>query len=308
MPRYWKSKAILAKTETTYGTDAVPTGAANALVTTNFQINPLKTITVEREIDVPYMGARPSIPVAANMEMSFGVELAPSGTAGTAPAWGVLLRACGFAETTVASTSVAYNPISAGHESLTLYANIDGKNHKMLGARGTVSFKFNAKQVPMLEFTFQGLWVLATDTVLPAVTTSAWKTPLPVNNVNTGAFSLHGYSANLYAFEQAINNQIVYRNIVGAEDILQTDRKGSGSITIEDPLMVAKDYFTAIKNAVAGAFTVTHGTVAGAKVKIDANLELNEPSYGQEDGIPTLKMSAKAVPSAGNDELIITCL
>ncbi len=35
MPRYTRKTAILAKIETTYGTDAAPTGAANALLISN---------------------------------------------------------------------------------------------------------------------------------------------------------------------------------------------------------------------------------------------------------------------------------
>ena len=44
------------------------------------------------------------------VEVTFEVEMAGSGTAGTAPAFGPLLKACGNSETIVTDTSVTYAP------------------------------------------------------------------------------------------------------------------------------------------------------------------------------------------------------
>lgn len=310
MPRYWRNKAVLAKVETTYGTDAVPTGAANAMLASNVKLTPLDAEFVDRSYDMPYLGKAPKVAVAQKAKLSFEVELAGSGTAGTAPAWAPLLRGCGMAETIVASTSAAYNPISAAQDSLTLYLNVDGKNHKLLGARGSWSVKLDAKQIPMLSFEFTGLWTLATDTVLPTLTTTAWKAPLAVNNTNTptASFSVHGYSSKLYSLNLNIGNQVVYRNLPGAEDVLITDRDPGGDITIEDPTMSAKDFFTVIKAGTVGLLTVTHGTVGGAKIKIDAQVQLLNPDYDQINGVVVLKMGLEPTPLAGNDEIVITNL
>ena len=39
--RYWKKLALLAKLEDTYGTDATPTGVANAMLGTDVSFTPL---------------------------------------------------------------------------------------------------------------------------------------------------------------------------------------------------------------------------------------------------------------------------
>ena len=56
MPRYARNALILAKVETTAGVDAVPTGAANALLVANLTINPLKANNVSRDLIRPFFG------------------------------------------------------------------------------------------------------------------------------------------------------------------------------------------------------------------------------------------------------------
>lgn len=59
-----------------------------------------------RELELPYHGAQPTIPTELHMKLAFRVEAKGSGTKGTAPPFGPLLRACGMAEMIVATTSV----------------------------------------------------------------------------------------------------------------------------------------------------------------------------------------------------------
>jgi hypothetical protein len=49
MPRYIKNTLITAKIETTPGTDAVPTGAANALLVSEMSITPLDAQNIDRQ-------------------------------------------------------------------------------------------------------------------------------------------------------------------------------------------------------------------------------------------------------------------
>jgi hypothetical protein len=80
------------------------------------------------------------------------VELAGSGTAGTAPAYGSILKACGFSETIVASTSVTYAPVSSSFSSVTIYYNVDGVRHKLTGCRGTFTLNGTVGDIPYIEF------------------------------------------------------------------------------------------------------------------------------------------------------------
>ena len=200
MAKLFRKKMLLAKIETTYGVDATPTGAANAILTKDLSINLMQGNTVERNVDRTTLGGDIAIHVAPYTTVSFSVELASSGAAGTAPAWGPLLQACGFSETLVASTTATYAPVSTGFKSATLYFHIDGLLHKLLGCRGTFTVSMDPGSLPYLNFTFTGIRAAPTDTALPTPTLTAFKTPLAVNKANTPTFSLHGVAATVEKF------------------------------------------------------------------------------------------------------------
>ena len=88
MPLYWDEKTLLLKTETSYGVDATPTGAANAILATDVRLSPMEGQDVDRALEMPWMGASGTIPTGLHAKLSFKVELKGSGTAGSAPAFG----------------------------------------------------------------------------------------------------------------------------------------------------------------------------------------------------------------------------
>ena len=98
-----RKRTILAKIESVYGTDPTPTGAANAILIKNINITPMETNLVDRDNIKAYLGNNPQVLAAVYVKVDFEVELAGSGTAGSAPAWGPLMRACGFSETTLST-------------------------------------------------------------------------------------------------------------------------------------------------------------------------------------------------------------
>lgn len=306
----YRKRIILAKKEVTYGVDAAPTGAADACLVGNLSITPMSAELVERNIILPYFGHLEQLPVGTEVRVGFDIEMVGSGAAGTVPAWGRLLKACGFNETISAGVDVVYAPISDDPDSLTIYAHMDGHRVKLLGARGGINMKITPKGIPVFSFAFTALYGGIADAALPTPTFTPWKTPIAVNNANTGAFSLHGYAGQLYDMAIDLKTQVVHRMLVGVEDVLITDRKPDGSIEIECPTIATKDFFTIAKDATLGALTITHGVTAGYKVKIDAPLvALSNPEYGDRDGVVSLKMGVRLTPSAaGNDELTVTAL
>lgn len=309
MPLLGRKKVILAKIEPTYGTDPVPTGAANAVLARNVNLNPLEQDTVDRNLVRPYLGANQKIPTGSRVVLDFEVEQAASGTAGTAPAWGPLMRACGHSETIVASTSVTYAPISASFESVTIYVNVDGVLHKLTGARGTLSATWPNKDIPVLKFTFTGLWNQVTDTAAPVPTYTAWKDPLPVSAINTTPYTLHGFAAVMSELSFDMGGTLVHRSLVGgSEQVLITDRAGTGSTTIEATTVAQKDWWSIAKNATLGALSITHGIVAGSKVTFAApKVQLDAPQYSDLDGIQMIQMGLTFTPNAGNDEYTFAC-
>ena len=311
MPLLGRKKIVLAKIESVYGTDPVPTGAANAILVRNLTLTPQESDFVDRNVIRPYLGRSQQIPAGIRAMLEFEVELAGSGAAGTAPGWGVLMRACGHSETVVASTSVTYAPVSASFDSATLYFNVDGVLHKLTGCRGTASIQMQVKNLPVIKFTLTGIYNTVTDTAAPTPTYTIFQTPLPVTNVNTTPFTLHGYSAVMSEMSLDQSANIVHRTLVGgSEQVLFTGRQPQGSITIEATTVAAKDWWTIAKNSTTGSLSITHGINAGNKVTIAApNVQLTKPTYTDLDGIEMLQMGMNFIPgSSGNDEYTITVL
>jgi hypothetical protein len=384
-----RKRAILSKIETTYGVDPTPTAGSDALLMSNLTVSPMEMTVVQRQNIKAYMGNNPSVLAAIYAKVSFDIELAGSGTAGTAPAYDELLRGCALSATTLAApvtgtltagsatsgtlpasasssdgtysgmtvyvtggtgsgqsaviasyvgatkvatftsalgtpldatsvisipAQVVYKPVSSNLESVTFYCYVDSILHKMTGARGSVALKASAQGIPMLTFTFTGLFTTPSDATIPAVTLTQFQQPLAINGINTTNLNVSGFLGAVCAdFSFDLANATTFRSLPGgADNVVLTDRQPSGSITIEaTPVStggatVAKDWWTLIKNVTLGVFSVTHGTVAGNKVKIDApQQQLASPAYADKDGITMLTMKQTFVPASGNDELTL---
>jgi hypothetical protein len=308
---FFLKRFILAKIESTYGTDPVPTGGANAMLARNLNITPLEAPLPERDVVLPFFGNFGVTPGSAFAKVDFEIELAGSGTAGTAPAYGPLLRACGLSETITGGVNVIYAPISASFESVTIYFNIDGVQHKVTGCRGNVSIELNHEAIPVYKFSFNGIYNAPTDTALPAPTLTAYQKPLPVNKVNTPTVTLHSFAAIMSKFSLDVGNTLASKSYPNTtQDVRVTGRKAKAKATMEAVAVATKDWFAIARAATAAAFTLTHGTVGGNKVKIDMALaQLGNPKYTNDGGVVMLDTDLMPQSSAaGNDEFSITVL
>ena len=309
MAKKMRNVALTAKIEVTYGTDPVPTGLANAILCRALAPQPLTAEFADRATVRPFMGASPQVFAAGYSVAEFEIELAGSGAAGTAPAWGPLLRACGISETISAATSVTYAPVSIAHESVTLYYYFDGLMHKMTGCRGTVSFELNAKAIPVMRFRMTGLHNVVTDTAMITATLTGFIAPVAVNKVNTTTFSLHSYAAKVQSFTLDVANQVNYRNLVNNETVDIVDRNPAGAINFEVDTVAAKAWQPIITAGTAGALSIIHGATAGNICTLAASkTQLLSPSYGEQDGIGMLSVPLAFLPTSGNDEfsLVLT--
>lgn len=306
MPLLSRKRLILAKTETTYGTDPTPTGGSNAVLVRNIEVTPLQADVVTRDIIRPYLGNYEQLLANQRVEITFEVELAGSGAAGTAPAYGALLKACGLSETVVASTSVTYAPVSSTFSSCTIYFNNDGVQHKITGARGTFTINGEVGAIPVISFSMTGIYNAPTDTAAGAVTYGNQATPVLFKEGNTSGFQLFSYSGCLQSFSLDIANEILYRELVGCtKSVTITDRKPNGTVVIEAPTIAAKDYWTIATGNTTGNLTFQHGQTAGNIVTFTAStVDIANPSYTDQDGVQMLSVPYVAMPTtAGNDEL-----
>lgn len=303
----FRDKTLLAKIETDYGQDAAPTGAANAIQVMDVTITPQDGETVTHDYVRPDLGARPQIPVNTHVSLEFSVSVAGSGAAGTVPAYGVLLRGAGMAEIVTADTDVRYQPVGSDEESLTLYFNLAGNRHKVLGSRGSVAVDFQSGQLPRFQFKYTGLYVGPDASAQPAIDLAPFIQPIPVNNANTPDFSVHGYSAVLRSLNLDLGVQPRHRDYVNSAAVLIADRQGSGSASIEAPAIGTKDFFATALDAILGPVGIVHGITAGNIVQVDCpKVQVIKPRYGDDNGIALMEMDLVPIPDAGNDELVIT--
>ena len=302
-----RKRLLRAKIESTYGTDPTPAGT-DAVLVRSLEVTPLQSDVVERELIRPYFGNFEQLLANQHVEITFDVELAGSGTAGTAPKWGPIFRACGMGETIVASTSVAYAPVSSSLESCTIYFDNDGILHKITGCRGTFTMTCELNEIPVISFTMMGIYNAPTDTALPTATYTDQASPLLFRTGNTSSFSIFSYSGILQSLNLDMANENIYRELIGGtKEVLITHRKPAGEVVVEAVSLATHDFFTDATSTSTGGLSFTHGTTAGNIVTFSSpQTDLGAPTYSDQDGIQMITLPYTSTPSSGNDELTFT--
>ncbi|WP_027237247.1 phage tail tube protein [Leisingera caerulea] len=299
-PMYWRDKRILFKLEGTYGTDAAPTGAANAILGFDVTLKPMEGQDQERDLEQPGMSANGTIPLDLHSKLTLTVDLSTSGAAGTAPAWGSLLRACAVAETITAGTSVEYTPIVNGQESGTVHISIGGTRYVMLGTRGTAEFMLDAQATPKIKFDLTGLFTLPADTAAPAVDLASWTEPLVVSHNNTPVFTIGGTALVMKTAKLALGNKVEPRFLVGAERVLITDKSELFETTVEAQQLAAFNPFQMAMAMTQVPVAVTHGTEAGKIASLSLpTAQMQRPGLSQSQGIK--EWSLRLVPRAATE-------
>lgn len=320
MPRLIRKTAILAKTEVTYGVDSVPTGAANAMQVANASFS-VSYNNTERNFIRPFFGGAGQIAGTRFVECSFEVECANSGTAGTAPAWGALLRACGMAEAVLATPArVEYTPVSASFSSVTIYYHIDGVRRIALGCMGNAELMFVEGAPPMIRFSFVGLDGGRTAVADPSVTLTAWRVPQSVNDLNSGDINLGAtYSAGVLTGGTAypsrgisvnLNNTVSRKAILGGQAVQVSDRNVQAQMQLDLTAAQEVSFLTDINSNTLTTLGFSHGTGAGIGILLHAPaVQRIDPTDAEYEGDVHMAQNLRLTPTtAGNDELRLVCL
>jgi hypothetical protein len=266
-----KNEVILIKTESSYGVDPTPAAASNAvlvrnpnLVSEGLRMNDRAPVRQSHGNLQKIFGGRLG-------RFTFEAEVKGSGTAGTAPELGSALKACGMDETIVAVTSVTYQPVSTGHESVTIWYYEGGrKRHVLRGCRGTVTFRLEAGGIMIAAFEFVGHWDEPTDQSLPSPT---YNSTVPRSALSM-AVALNGVTAIVArSWEWMLNNAIASPPSLAAADgygeIIITNRDVTGAIVIESELDSVIDVDALLSAGTRFAFASgTLGSVAGNRVAL----------------------------------------
>jgi len=299
-----RNTIVLAKLETTYGVDAAPVSPTDAILVSSPDIK-VDGELVTRDFVRQNLSPIGHIIGRKKVTCSFDCELKGSGTVGTAPQVGPLLRACGLAETVVATTSVTYKPTSSGFESVTVYMYLDGLLHKIPGMVGSVSLDLTAGKFGTLKFNLTGTYIKPVDTALPS--SGPVNTPTPPICVSAN-FSVAGYAATISALSLDLSNTIATPNDINAADgygqMRITGRDPNGTFDPEATLIADHDFWAAWEAATPQALTATIGSTAGNIIDFDVDYAVSrEISYTDQDGIRVNNIPFTATGSAGDDEM-----
>lgn len=307
-PIKWKSKIILAKSETVYGTDPAPTGAANAILMTDVELRPMEGQDVSRNLERPYLGAQEEMPVGLYCVLTGSVELVGSGTVGTAPLWGPLLRACAAAQVVTPATSVVYTPVSDNHESVGIYFWIGPTRHLLKGVRGNAEISLNAQGIPVARFTLMGLFTMPGDTARATPDLSGFQAPQVATKANTPTFTIGGQAMVLSQYSFNLGNDVQQRLLIGREEILIVDKKESVSARVEALPLATYNPFSIALAGTPQASNLVHGTTAGKIVTIaHPTCKLKRlTGYEQSQDIAEWPLQLTPLPASGDDQWSIT--
>ncbi len=180
---------VLAKSETTYGVDPVPTGGLNtiAMIRNTVKFGPKFTHIMRQVADGSFskVAGANTLP---EVSFDFSVEVRGNRTTGAVADISAgyvankleidcLLQACDLTPTYTAESSggardgnVTYLPLvpATTGASVTFYFYSGLKLHKITGCKGTVKGSLQAGQFGQLDFSFTGSYVDVVDAALPA--------------------------------------------------------------------------------------------------------------------------------------------
>jgi hypothetical protein len=304
---FWRQKVLLAKLEETYATDPTLTGAANAILATDVTIRPMEGEDVSRNLIQAFLGGQATTPTGLRAVLEFSTELAGSGTAGVAPGWGPLMRGCAFAETIVDETSVTYNPITDDQESLYFKFWLGNTLHALKGARGTGTLTINAQGIPVIRWTFTGLFIDPSEVSRATPTVTGFKKPLIASKTNTPTFTVNSVALVLRSYALNFANDVQPRLLIGLEEILVVNRVETLNATVEVTDLTTFDPFALAKAQTLVPVVITHGTAAGNIITVNApKSQLKLPPAAQDNqGIAERALPFAPLPDAGNDQISI---
>lgn len=299
------NQLILAKVETTYGSDPTPTAASNSLLA--YDIDFTENIDPARRLgQIGSLSRLPSVTGAKFSQITFKVEDKGSGSAGTAPRIGTLFRGCSYSETVSGGVSVTYKPRSTSQESITIYYYIDGRLHKLTGAVGDCKHYSPKGAFPYWEFTFMGQFNANSTTALPTPTLESTNPQL----CKSCAFSYNSKTTLVVSnVEYTTNNTVAQRpdinNANSIKGFVVTARDPKLKMTVEATVETSYD-FRGDALTTQRAVTWTVGATAGNIITYTApKFNPYMPKYGDADGLLIEEIEGEVTQNSGNDEFTI---
>lgn len=281
-----KRKVILAKVETTEGTDAVPT-VADIIDCRNSKMEQESSLQ-KKDTHRPSISDEGGVVTDIKGKCSFEVDMKGSGTVGTLSQLGKLLLACGFEEReetdeNEAVTGLVYLPVSSQGlmKTVTIYEYYLGDGNssavlkKLIGAKGSITLKMEAGKVATAQFNFEGRYVEPTDATNPTVTSESFEQTIPkiVENAectyDSVAYVSRGVTVNvnndLYSIPDVNSNQGVLKTLITARNV-------SGTFAPDMINVSVKNFFAAWKNNSKANLSLKVGSAAGNIIEVSMHM------------------------------------
>ncbi len=310
MAKLIRRMTVLVKDEAIYNTDSLPVPALDAVRVMDVSYGLTGQRVTERNEVHASLAKLSQIIGDSLFTLTCKIYINGSGTAGTAPRWGALLRCCAITETVVAVTSVAYSPESDSslHGSSTVYIYEDGLRYIMTGVRGTPKLDAKAGEPGMIEFNLTGHFSGPTDQTLVNPTLETALAPV----VRSAGFTVGGYAAVVSGVSFDIQNEVITPDDINSADsygeIIIAGRNVTGTIDPEVDAVATKDFLTEYRGGASYPLaTGVIGLVAGNRWQlVQPAIQYSDWAIGDKSGIRTNDMPYMAVESVGDDDFTLT--
>lgn len=312
-----KLEVIGIKTETTQNT-AATLAATDFFLAADVSFKPVAEF-IPRDYKHASLDRLAHILGQVYVDISFKQELHGSGAAGTALApLSAALQAAKLSETVSASTSVTYAPTSVPASSnffspgksatIELYegstTSQSGLKKVIKGcvASGGPKLVVEKNKVPMVEFSFRGLYTAPTDAVRPTVTLSSIDPP----RVESITFSSHTYSAFISKVEVDLGCVAAIRDDLNSAESVKgfsiTDWDPKGSFDPEVELAATHDFYGKFKSGAQAQISFVVGATAGNITTVTMpKCQYMIPEMGDRSGIRIFQLPFRILQNSGDD-------
>jgi hypothetical protein len=276
---------LTAKTEVTEGTE-IANAAADSIWcdSVDFKLNGER---FEYQPAQPGLGANPGIIWGVHGQIGFNTMLAGSGTAGTAPKWGKLALAAGWAETPD-DDNVVYSRLADPNTSKSLSGvwSDEGRLHKLIGSRGRLSINAEKGKPPMLAWFFRGISPVATARapVVPADADFDDWTDAAVIQQSQTTFTLGGVALSLLSLTLDQADNVRFVDLPGVKRVLlRGDASYKGKIKALQPALGTFNPDALSRSNARLPFSLVHGVTPGNIGTVAGTLQLGQPTWSKVD-------------------------
>lgn len=304
-----KNRIVLAKLETTYGVDAVPTVADNAIeavddisMNTPFEVIETNKLSSDKSKSKPITGK-------VSSEINFSLYLTGSGTRGTAGRDAPLWKACGEDVAASAGVKVTHHPTNTNY-SCTIYVydvNPNGNYllRKFVGCVGNVVREGRAGQLATAKFSFKGLYTKPSDVSNPGTPVYDSVDPITVESASLQFGAETGLVVESFSLDNG--NEITERNSISAENSIEgfaiTAFGPKVTINPEQTLIGELDLYGICKAKTESLLKIDFGSLSGNEVMISgAKCVINTINVIDRNGLSALELALSLNKTNGDDQ------